>query len=144
MAEQQVDGAYSRQVCRAAPMHILEHPALGSVHPEPVQGCVDGMPRRYVACPSVPESGVAPLWFRPALVDFLLESVRFLARENLVAPVPGKGLPIHPIHRGIEVLGFHQTADFVEDLRSLFHCQIHCSLILTGAEASPIAANAAQ
>ena len=42
------------------------------------------------------------------------------------------------------MLGFHQAADLVENLRALFESQIHCCLIPIGVEASPTAMNAAQ
>src|SRR6516164_11232849 len=125
-------------------MHILEHPALGPVHPEAVQRRIDGMPRRYVAHTRVPESSVARLEFRHQAVDFLLEYFRFSTREDFVPSALSKRLPIHSIHRGMEVLGLNQSADSGKDLCSLFQIQTHCPLIPTDADASPMATYAAQ
>ena len=102
------------------------------------------MTRRYVSHPGVPEPGVAGLEFCYQPIDFLLECFGLVTCEDLISSAPNQGIPIHPVHRGIEMLGFHQPADLVENLRAFVQSQIHCSLILIGVDASPIATNPAQ
>jgi hypothetical protein len=60
-------------------MHVLEHPAFGSIHGKSLQGRVDGMACRQVACPGVPESGVARFELGDQAVDLLLEVLGFPA-----------------------------------------------------------------
>ena len=102
------------------------------------------MPRRYVLHPGMPEPRVAGLEFCYQLMDFLLECLSPIARKDLIPSALNQGLPIHPIHCRVEMFGFHQPADLVENLLAFVQSQIHCSLILIGVDASPIATNAAQ
>jgi hypothetical protein len=125
-------------------VHILKHPTLTPVHRDALHGCIDGVPSRDVSHSGMSEARVASLKLSHETLNFLLESLRFRGRENAVATVLCQRVPIHSIHGGIEVLGFYQAADFVENLRALFESQVHCCLIPTGVEASPTAMNAAQ
>ena len=109
-----------------------------------MQSRIDSMPCRYVSHPRVPESGVAGLEFCYQPVDFLLKCFGLGTGEDLISLASSQPTPIHPVHRGIEVLRFHQPADLVENLRAFVQRQVHCSLILIGVDASPIATNPAQ
>jgi len=64
------------------------------------------------------ESGVASLEFCDQPVDFLLEYFGIVTCDYLISAAPHQGIPIRPVHRGIEMLGFHQPADLVKDLRA--------------------------
>jgi hypothetical protein len=99
-------------------VHVLKHPALGTVHREAMQSRIDRMTRWYISHPSVPESGVAGLEFCDQSVDFLLECFGIVTCDYLISAAPNQGIPIRPVHRGIEMLGFHQPTDLVKDLRA--------------------------
>src|SRR5271157_2894126 len=117
-SEQQVPRPYPSQVSRATSVYILKHPAFGSVHRDAVQSRIDSMARRNVPHPGVPESGVAGLEFCYQPIDFLLECFGIVTCDYLISAAPNQGIPIRPVHRGIEMLGFHQPADLVKDLRA--------------------------
>jgi hypothetical protein len=101
-------------------VYILKHPALTAVHSDALHGCIDGVPSRDVSHSSMSEASVASFKLSNETLNFLLECVRFHGRENLVPTVLCQRVPIHSIHRGIEVLGFHQATNFVENLCALF------------------------
>jgi hypothetical protein len=101
-------------------MHILKHPAFTPVHSDALHGCIDGVPSRDISHSGMSEARVASFEFSHQTLNFLLECLRFRGRENLVPTVLSQSVPIHSIHRGIEVLGFHQATDLVENLGALF------------------------
>jgi hypothetical protein len=144
VAEQQIPRPYPRTVGRTTVMHILKHPAFTPVPSNGLHGCIDGVPSRDVSHSGMSEARMASFKLSHETLNFLLECLRVCGRENLVPTVFSERVPIHSIQGGIEVLGFHQAADFVENLRALFESQVHCCLIPTGVEASPTAMNAAQ
>src|SRR2546425_10407800 len=51
--EQQIAWAYASRECWTTLMHILKHPALCSIHADPLQGGIDGVARRYVSHPGM-------------------------------------------------------------------------------------------
>ena len=125
-------------------MHILKHPALGSVDRNTLHSCIDCVPRGYISHASMSEPGVAGLKLGHQPVDFLLECLWFVAAKDLIPSTPSECRPIHTTHAGIEVLRLHQTADLVENFRAFMQTQIHCCLIPIGVDTSPTATNAAQ
>jgi hypothetical protein len=125
-------------------VHILKHPAFTPVRFDALHGRIDGVPSRDVSHSGMSEARMASFKLSHETLNFLLECLRLRGRENLVPTVLSQRIPIHSIHGGIEVLGFYQAADFVENLRALFESQVHFCLISTGVETSPTAMNAAQ
>ena len=86
----------------------------------------------HVSCGFVSKSSVAGLEFCDQSLDLLLEGLSFATSEDLLSSASSQSIPIHTIHRGIEVLRLHQMADLVEDFRAFAERQIHCALIPTG------------
>jgi hypothetical protein len=101
-------------------VHILKHPALIPVHGDALHGCIDGVPRRNVSHSGVSESRVTSFELGYETLNFLLECLGFRGRQNVVPTVFRQRVPIRSIHGRIEVLGFHQAADLVENLCALF------------------------
>jgi len=101
-------------------VHILKHPTLIPVHGYALHGCIDGVPRRDVSHSGVSESRVTSFELGYETLNFLLECLGFCGRQNLVATVLSQRVPIHSVHGRIEVLGFHQATDLVENVGALF------------------------
>src|SRR5450755_1128596 len=120
VAEQQISGPYPRGMGWASLVHILKHPAFAPVDVDALHGCIDGVPSRDVSHSGMSEARVASFKLSHETLNFLLECLRFRGSENLVPTVLSQRVPIHSVHRGIEVLGFHQATDLVENLGALF------------------------
>jgi hypothetical protein len=101
-------------------VHILKHPAFTPVRSDTMQGCIDGVPGRDVSHSGMSEARVASFKLSHETLNFLLECLWVRGRENLVPTVFSQRVPIHSIQRRIEVLGFHQATDLVENLGALF------------------------
>jgi hypothetical protein len=101
-------------------MHVLEHPPFAAIDSNPLHGCIDRVPSRYVPHAGVSKSGMAGLKLGYQPVDFLLKGLWFGTRKDLLPSALNQRLPVHSIHGGIEMLGLHQSADLVENLRALF------------------------
>jgi hypothetical protein len=101
-------------------VHILKHPALIPVHGDALHGCINGVPRRDLLHSGVSETGVAGFELGQEMLNFILECLWVGAGENLVATVLSQRIPIHSAHGRVEVFGFHQATDLVENLCALF------------------------
>jgi hypothetical protein len=47
-----------------------------------------------------------------------IDEPRSAGPDYLISSAPNQCIPIRPVHRGIEMLGFHQPADLLKDLRA--------------------------
>src|SRR5262249_55493701 len=113
------------------------------VHAEAVQSRIDRVAGGDIAHSGVSESSVARLQFCHKLVDFFLKRLRLFASKDLLSSSLGPTFPIHPLHSRIEMLGFNEPADLVENFRTFVESQIHF-VIPIGVEVSPTVMNAAQ
>jgi hypothetical protein len=100
-------------------MHVPEHPPFAAIDSDPLHGCIDRVPSGYVPHAGVSKSGMAGLKLCHQPVDFILKALWFGTRQNLLPSTLSQRLPVHAIHGGIEMLGLHQSADLVENLRAL-------------------------
>jgi hypothetical protein len=101
-------------------VHILKHPAFTPVRFDALHGRIDGVPSRDVSHSGMSEACMAGFKLSHETLNFLFECLGVCGRKNLVPTVFSQRVPIHSIHRGIEVLGFHQATNFVENLCALF------------------------
>jgi hypothetical protein len=125
-------------------MHILEHPELGSIESDALQCRIDGMARWNVGYADVPEAGMTGFELSYQTIQLFLKFFGLLAREDLGPSTFRQCRPINPVHPRVAVLDFHQAKNLVDNSRPFFESKVHGSVILMGAEASPIATNPAQ